>query len=111
MPQKPKNLHKVQTFYSAAYWWQDCDPLANIIGLDPEKVERRTLHLMREEARDAYYHNAEPEDKRHVLDYLDELAWSGVHPFTREELIRDILPKDRRREFVSDIRTYGLTVI
>lgn len=40
---KPKTLHKVQTFYSAAYWWTDCDALGSVVGLNPEKVEARIL--------------------------------------------------------------------
>jgi hypothetical protein len=43
---------------------------------------------MREQAIDAYY-SSEPEDKKRVRDYLDDIAWSGVNAFAFDAIIPD----------------------
>jgi hypothetical protein len=75
-----------QTVYVASAWWHDCDPFVSICGNSPKHVEKAIMRAMRDAATDAY-NESEPEDKRKVRDYLDNIGWSGVNAFQFDAII------------------------
>jgi hypothetical protein len=72
--------------YVASAWWNDSDPFVTIVGNDPKKVERAAYSAMKDTATDAY-NSSEPEDKRKVRDFLDDIGWSGVNTFAFDAII------------------------
>jgi hypothetical protein len=77
-----------QTVYVASAWWHDCDAFATICGNSPKRVEKAIMRAMRDAAIDAY-NQSEPDDKRKVRDYLDDIGWSGVNAFQFDAIISD----------------------
>jgi len=77
-----------QNVYVASAWWHDCDAFVTICGNSPKHVEKAIMRAIRDAAIDAY-NQSEPEDKRRVRDYLDEIGWSGVNPFQFDAIIPD----------------------
>lgn len=75
-----------QTVYVASAWWHDCDAFVTICGNSPQRVGKAIMRAMREAAIDAY-NQSEPEDKRKVRDYLDDIGWSGVNAFQFDAII------------------------
>lgn len=77
-----------QTVYVASAWWHDCDAFVTVCGNSPKHVEKAIMRAMREAAIDAY-NQSEPEDKKKVRDYLDEIGWSGVNAFQFDAIISE----------------------
>jgi hypothetical protein len=75
-----------QTVYVASAWWHDCDAFVTVCGNSPKHVEKAIYRAMRDAATDAY-NDSEPEDKRKVRDYLDDIGWSGVNAWQFDAII------------------------
>lgn len=83
-----ENAIENQTLYVASCWWRDNDAFCTVAGNSPRLVEKTIFKAMREAAIDAY-NSSEPEDKKRVRDYLDDIAWSGVNAFQFDAIISD----------------------
>ena len=77
-----------QTVYVASAWWHDCDAFVTVCGNSPKHVEKAIMRAMRDAAIDAY-NSSEPEDKRKVRDYQDDIGWSGVNAFQFDAIISE----------------------
>jgi len=75
-----------RTVYVASAWWEDNDPFVTVAGNDPRKVEKAINRAMKDAATDAY-NGSEPEDKRKLRDYLNDIGWSGVNTFAFDAVI------------------------
>jgi hypothetical protein len=83
-----ENRIEDQTVYVASAWWENCDAFVTVCGNSPRLVEKTIYKAMRDAAIDAY-NSSEPEDKKRVRDYLDDIAWSGVNTFAFDAIIPD----------------------
>lgn len=81
-----ENRVEFQTVYVASAWWHDNDAFVTVCGNSPKHVEKAIMRAMRDAAIDAY-NSSEPEDKRKVRDYLDDIGWSGVNTFQFDAII------------------------
>ncbi len=75
-----------RTIYVASAWWEDCDPFVRVVGNDPKKVQKAVERAMKDEAVDAF-NASEPEDKRKVRDFLNDIGWSGVDGFAFDAIV------------------------
>ena len=93
-----------QTVYVASAWWHDCDAFVTVCGNSPKRVEKAIKRAMRDAAIDAY-NESEPEDKRKVRDYLDEIGWSGVNVFQFDSIIPDGIIAQYEETYTRDAAT------
>jgi hypothetical protein len=75
-----------QTVYVSSAWWRDCDAFVTVVGNSARLVEKTIFKAMRNAAIDEY-NSSEPEDKKRVRDYMDDIAWSGVNAFAFDAII------------------------
>jgi len=95
-----------QTVYVASAWWSECDAFVTVCGNSPKRVEKAIMRAMRDAAVDAYNHS-EPEDKRRIRDYLDEIGWSGVNAFLFDAIIPDRIIAQYEDAYTRDTATVG----
>lgn len=75
-------VNKNTTVYSAAAWWRDSDPSMQAVALTAKRAEKEIEKLMRESARMA----RDDGSYKYMTEALDDIAWSGVHPFKLGDL-------------------------
>jgi hypothetical protein len=83
-----ENTIENQVLYVASCWWRDNEAFCTVAGNSARLVEKTIFKAMRNAAIDEY-NNSEPEDKRRVRDWMDEIAWSGVNTFAFDAIISD----------------------
>jgi len=93
-----------QTVYVASAWWHDCDAFVTVCGNSPKHVEKAIYRAMRDAAIDAH-NQSEPEDKRNIRDYLDDIGWSGVNPFQFDAIISEHTIEHYEPGFSGDAET------
>lgn len=94
-----RKINKDTVVYSAAIWWSESDPFANVIATTFKKSEAAAMKMMRSEAVSAY----ETDDQySSVNDALDQLHWSGVHSFALKDLATGRELEDTIRELSDD---------
>lgn len=94
-----------QTLFVGSAWWRDNDPFVTLVGNSARAVEKALYRAMRDAAIDAY-NSSEPEDKKRVRDYLDEIAWSGVSTFAFADIIPERAIEAYEPAFKDEVTTF-----
>jgi len=103
-----------KTVYVETLYWRFCDPFATVAGFDRAAVIEQARKLANDELENALeqnicgMENPETADENETRDNLaSDLCSTGLHEFTYEDAIRDILDTEHVRELDSE----GLTIL
>lgn len=105
-----RGLTRDVVLYVGSAWWRDCDPFVRVVATTAEACEKALQRAMEEAAEEAAGDDDEDdEEARDADDYLDDIAWSGVHPEGWREFLGE--PKRAREDAKADLRATGIAYL